>query len=243
MKAVILRIYPQARIIDVSHGIQKFNVRMGAFVLSSAVPYFPDGTVHVAIVDPEVGGNRRPIVVRTKHGFLVGPDNGVLMMAAEAQGILCIREIANPQFTLPAISHTFHGRDIFAPVAAHLAKGAAYEKLGPEIADVVKPTFAAPRKVGDSLLGEVVHVDDFGNIITNIREEEIVKLKLKGEAKIKVDSSFLKLKLCRTYADVERSQFLSLIGSHGYFEVAMNQGNAAKELGVRAGDKVRVSCT
>ena len=181
--------------------------------------------------------------MRTKHGFLVGPDNGVLMMAAEAQGILCIREIANPQFTLPAISHTFHGRDIFAPVAAHLAKGAAYEKLGPEIADVVKPTFAAPRKVGDSLLGEVVHVDDFGNIITNIREEEIVKLKLKGEAKIKVDSSFLKLKLCRTYADVERSQFLSLIGSHGYFEVAMNQGNAAKELGVRAGDKVRVSCT
>jgi len=129
MKAAILGIRPDAVIVDVTHLVDKFNVRSGAFALASAAPHFPDGTVHVAVVDPTVGTQRRPIAIETKRGFFVGPDNGLLVLAAEAQSIMRIHEIDSRRFMLPHVSSTFHGRDIFAPAAAHLANGVAIESL------------------------------------------------------------------------------------------------------------------
>ena len=148
MKGVILTINPKATLIDITHEVEKFNVRMAAFMLASAAPYFPKGTVHLAVVDPGVGTQRRAIIVQTKKGFFVGPDNGVLILAAQNQGIEHVYELANPKFMLPKVSSTFHGRDIFAPAAAHLDIGVQPSDFGPEIKDPVKPEFANQKNRG-----------------------------------------------------------------------------------------------
>jgi S-adenosylmethionine hydrolase len=165
MKGAILTINPKATIVDLSHGVNKFDVRVGAFMLASATPYFPEGTVHLAVIDPGVGTERRAIVVQTKRSFFVGPDNGVLMLAAKKEGVKQIHQLTNPKFMLPQVSSTFHGRDIFAPAAAYLDQGVQAKEFGPEITDVVTPKFAAVEHRGDVLVGEVLDVDDFGNVI------------------------------------------------------------------------------
>ena len=164
MKGVILTINPNANIIDITHGVEKFNIRMGAFMLASAAPYFPKGTVHLAVVDPGVGTERRAILVQTKQGFFVGPDNGILILAAQNQGIEHTYELTNPKFMLPKVSSTFHGRDVFAPAAAHLDIGVKPSEFGPEIRDAVIPQFASVNRKNGSLIGEILHVDSFGNI-------------------------------------------------------------------------------
>ena len=148
MKGVILTINPNATIIDITHDVEKFDIRMGAFMLASAAPYFPKGTVHLAVVDPGVGTERRAILVQTKQGFFVGPDNGVLMLAAKNQGIEHIYELSNPKFMLPKVSATFHGRDIFAPAAAYLDIGVKPAEFGPEITDAVMPEFVHVKRRG-----------------------------------------------------------------------------------------------
>ncbi|HSV49360.1 MAG TPA: SAM-dependent chlorinase/fluorinase, partial [Candidatus Acidoferrales bacterium] len=141
MKGVILTINPKAGIVDISHLVDKYSVRMGAFILASAAPYFPKGTVHVAVVDPGVGTERRAILIETKQAYFVGPDNGVLMLAAQAQGIKHIYELSNPKFMLSMVSSTFHGRDIFAPASTHLDKGIKPQEFGAEITNPVTPKF------------------------------------------------------------------------------------------------------
>ena len=173
MKGVILTINPKATLIDITHEVEKFDVRMAAFILASAAPYFPQGTVHLAVVDPGVGTQRRAIIIQTKKSFFVGPDNGILILAAQNQGIEHVYQITNPTFMLPKISSTFHGRDIFAPAAAHLDKGVPPKEFGPEIKDLTKPEFASVKQTNGSLIGEVIHIDGFGNIITNITEKDI----------------------------------------------------------------------
>lgn len=241
MKAVILGISPNAVIIDITHEVAKFNVRMGAYVLSSAAPYFPRGTIHVAVVDPGVGTQRRPILIQTKQGFFVGPDNGILVMATENQGIKCIYEITNPKFMLSKVSSTFHGRDVFAPAAAHLAGRVNPAEFGPEIHEITKPEFAKVTKRKNVLFGEVLHVDNFGNIITNVRETELARIRVKERVNVELPDHKLKLKFCRAYADAKPQQPLALIGSHSYLEIAMNQGDAAAEFNTKVGDKVTVS--
>ena len=151
MKGVILTINPNATIIDITHDVEKFNIRMGAFMLASAAPYFPKGTVHLAVVDPGVGTERRAILVQTKQGFFVGPDNGVLMLAAKNQGIEHTYELTNPKFMLPKVSSTFHGRDIFAPAAAYIGyRCRKASEFGPEIADVVIPEFASVKSSNET---------------------------------------------------------------------------------------------
>jgi S-adenosylmethionine hydrolase len=241
MKAVILGISPNAVIIDITHEVAKFNVRMGAYVLSSAAPYFPRGTIHVAVVDPGVGTQRRPILIQTKQGFFVGPDNGILVMATENQGIKRIYEITNPKFMLSKVSSTFHGRDVFAPAAAHLTSGVNPAEFGPEIREVAKPEFAKVTRRKNLLVGEVLHVDNFGNIITNVRETELSRIRVKERVNVELPDHKLKLKFCRAYADAKPQQPLALIGSHSYLEIAMNQGDAAAKFNTKAGDKVTVS--
>jgi S-adenosylmethionine hydrolase len=238
MKGVILTINPKATIIDITHSVEKFNIRMGAFMLASAVPYFPKGTVHLAVVDPGVGTKRRAILIQTKLGFIVGPDNGVLMLAAQNQGIERIYVLANPKFMLPKASFTFHGRDIFAPATAHLDLDENPSEFGREIEDPVKPEFACVERSNDVLIGEVLHIDSFGNVITNISPREIAHAKT---INVKMQDFSLKLALGKTYAHAKLTEPMGVIGSHGFLEIALNQASAAQKFQVKAGDKVEVS--
>ena len=181
---------------------------MAAFMLASAAPYFPQGTVHLAVVDPGVGSQRRAILIQTEKGFFVGPDNGILVLAAQNQGIEHIYHLTNPKFMLHKISSTFHGRDIFAPAAAHLDKG-------------VLPT-------------------GFGNIITNINETDMVQNHAKL-VKVELPDISLKLTFGKTYAEAKPKELIALIGSHGFLEIALNQGNAAEKFHVKTGDKIVVT--
>ncbi|MBM4400363.1 MAG: SAM-dependent chlorinase/fluorinase [Crenarchaeota archaeon] len=241
MKAVILGICPNAAIVDITHEIAKFNIRMGAYVLASAVPYFPEGSIHVGVIDPGVGTRRCPIIIQTRRGFFVGPDNGLLVLAAEKQGITHIHELTNPRFMLPKVSSTFHGRDIFAPAAAYLMNGVKPEEFGPEIRKAVQPEFAKITQKNGVLIGEVLHVDGFGNVITNINEKEVAQNCMKGELSVELAGCKLKLKFCEAYGETGPREPLALIGSHGFLEIAINQGNAAKRFKTKAGDRVAIS--
>jgi S-adenosylmethionine hydrolase len=241
MKAAILSICPNTAIVDITHEIAKFNTRMGAYVLVSASPYFPKGSVHVAVVDPGVGTQRRPILIQTTQGFFIGPDNGILVLAAEKQGITRIHELTNPRFMLPKVSNTFHGRDIFSPAAAHLLNGVKPEEFGSEIREAVKPEFANVTRRNGVLFGEVLHVDGFGNIITNINEKEAVQSQLKGTVSVELTDYTVELNLCKAYGEAEPKEPLALIGSHGFLEIALNKGNAAEKFKTKPGDNITIS--
>jgi len=238
VKAVILSICPTATIVDITNEIEKFNIRMGAHILTSASPYFPKGTIHLAIVDPKVGTKRRPLLIQTKHSFYIGPDNGLLVLAANRQSIEHIYEITNQKLMLPKISSTFHGRDIFAPSAAYLANGTQPEEFGPETHEIVMPKFAKIIRRKGMLIGEVMHIDGFGNIITNFGEKEVKLMNIKHTATVKLRNARLKLKFCKTYAEVKPQKPLTLMGSHNFLEISINQGNAAETFKIKRGDKV-----
>ena len=240
MKAAILSILPNTVIVDITHDVAKFNIQMGAYLLACAVPYFPEGSVHVAVIDPGVGTRRRPIVMQTTRGFFVGPDNGVLVLAAEKQGVMSVHELANPRFMLPKVSKTFHGRDVFAPAAAHLLNGVKPAEFGPEIREAAKPEFAKVTRRNDVLVGAVLHVDGFGNIITNINEKEVAQSHVKAEVSVDLAGHKLKLKLCQAYGETKPHTPLALIGSHGFLEISINQGNAAKKFKTKPGDKIKL---
>jgi S-adenosylmethionine hydrolase len=244
MKAVILGICLDARIIDISHSVPKFDVTRGAFTLASAAPYFPDGTIHVAVVDPSVGTRRRSLIVETKRCFYVGPDNGLLMLAAEKDEISQAYEIRNPELILSKVSSTFHGRDVFAPAAAHLANGTSPTEFGPKIKDCKRPSFSKPTlRANNELKGEVLHIDYFGNIITNITSQDLAKLGI-GPARLlrfRLKGTLLPLRLSRTYGEAPLKSSLALIGSHDYLEIAVNQGSASRKLKAEVGDSLIVS--
>jgi S-adenosylmethionine hydrolase len=239
MKGVILTINPKATLIDITHDIEKFNIRMAAFMLASAAPYFPEGTVHLAVVDPGVGTQRRAILIQTKKGFFVGPDNGILILAAQSHGIEHVYHLTNPTFMLPKISSTFHGRDIFAPAAAHLEKGVQPIEFGPEINDPIKPEFAKVKRGNGSLIGEVMHIDGFGNIITNINEKMVQNYAKK--VNVELPNISLILTFGKAYAQAKPKEPIVLIGSHGFMEIALNQGSAAEKFHAKAGDKIAVT--
>ncbi len=242
MKAVIFSICPEARIIDITHQVEKFDIRMGSFLLASAAPYFPNGTVHVAVVDPGVGSERRPIVVETKRSVFVGPDNGLLIPAAQLDGILHVYELTNRSLMREEISATFHGRDIFAPAAAHLARGLSPKECGPEIADYMKPSYAQPSFDGSTVECEVFHIDGFGNIVTNLSRTLLPKLNLElGEkVSLSVDRRRFSVRFVMTYSNLAADEVGILVGSHGFLEVACRERSAAARLRVKRGSIVRV---
>jgi hypothetical protein len=240
MKGVILTINPNATLIDITHDIEKFNIRKGAFTLASASPHFPDGTVHLAVVDPGVGTQRRAILIQAKRGFFVGPDNGLLILAAQNQGIEHVYQLANTKFMLPKVSSTFHGRDIFAPAAAYLEKGVQPVEFGPEIKDPAIPLFAQVKYSKGSLAGEVLDVDGFGNIITNINKKDVVSEEGKTVS-VELTGASLRLAFGKAYAQATRKQPILLIGSHGFLEIALNQASAAEKFRAKAGDKIKVT--
>jgi S-adenosylmethionine hydrolase len=237
LKGAILTINKSANIIDVTHEVEKFNVRMGAFMLASAAPYFPKGTIHLAVVDPGVGTERRGILVQTKQCFFIGPDNGILMLAVQNQAITHAYKLTNPKFMLPKVSSTFHGRDVFAPAAAYLDMGVKPSEFGPEINDLVIPDFTIVKQRNGVFIGEVLYVDSFGNIITNIHQKKIAQARY---VKIKLQKNSLNVNLGKTYANATPQEVIALIGSHGFLEIALNQANAAEKYHVKSGDSVEV---
>jgi S-adenosylmethionine hydrolase len=238
MKGVILSLNPSATIVDITHDIEKFNIRMGAFMLASAAPYFPKSTVHLAVVDPGVGTERRAILVQTKQGFFVGPNNGVLMIAAKKQGIEHTFELSNSKFMLPKVSATFHGRDIFAPAAAYLDIGVKPAEFGSEITEEVMPEFTQVKRENGSLFGEILHIDSFGNIITNISQKDMVQ---KKSVNIKLHDVSLNITLGKTFSQAKTREAIALIGSHGFLEIALNQDSAADNFHAAVGEKIEVT--
>jgi S-adenosylmethionine hydrolase len=241
MKGVILSICRKARIIDITHDVAKFNIVEGGFILAAITRYFPVGTIHVAIVDPGVGTSRRGLLVRTKRSYLVGPDNGILWLAADKEGVEEVNEIRNPKYMLPEVSSTFHGRDVFCPVAAHLANGISMNEFGPETHDFMKLQFSRPTKNKGTVSGEVIHIDGFGNIVSNIMLKDIVELgiKLGSTVTVTVGSVVKKAKFCKSYGEVSEGEPLVLIGSTGFLEISINGRNAALEF--KARERIRVS--
>jgi len=235
MKGVIFGINPQARVIDVTHDIEPFHVMEGALVLKGVSRFFPEGTIHVAVVDPGVGGTRRGIVLRCQDQYFVGPDNGLFSLIISATSAWEAREIVNLEFMLPRPHPTFHGRDVFAPAAAHLSTGMSFDALGPPITDPVMLEIPQPEHRGQGIEGQVIYVDRFGNLTTNI-EEEMLNRPVKA---ITVGNVVIK-GVFRYFSEAGEREPLALINSFGLLEIAVNLGNASALLDLGKGDRVRV---
>lgn len=240
-KAVIFSICPRARVVDISHGVEAFNVGMGAFLLAEAAPFFPAGTVHVAVVDPGVGSGRRPLAVKTSRCVFVGPDNGLLMPAAEAEGIREVFEITNRRMMMDEVSSTFHGRDIFAPCAAHLACGWRIEDCGRRISDYVKSPYDEATIEGGVVACVVLHLDRFGNIITNLKHDSLAgrELALRDGVQLIVKGKRVASRRVRTFSDLRVGEVGVVFGSHGFLEVVARERSAAATLRVKPGAGLR----
>ena len=262
MKGVMLGICPEATIVDISHDVPPQDIAYGAFVIACASPYFPSGTVHVCVVDPGVGTARRALLVVTPSGRFLVPDNGLITLVLEGLSELDSTTKAPipdeagflDPFTAPLpsdysayvlarrelwrkpVSETFHGRDIFAPIAAHVARGARPESLGEAVGETVRLSIPRPLKLGSTLEGRIIFIDHFGNLVSNIRSTDL------PEGRIMVEVQGRRISgLSRTYAGCE--ELLALIGSHGYLEIAEPMGSAARSLRAEVGAPIRLTAS
>lgn len=241
MRGSILTVNPEARIVDVTHAIPPQDVTQGALALYSAVPYFPAGTVHVVVVDPGVGTTRRPLLVEAEGATLIGPDNGVLVPAAERLGLKRVRVLDRPRYWRREVSPVFHGRDLFGPVAAHIERGARFDELGTVVDDPVRLDFGRPRALDDDAIeGDVLSVDVFGNVVTNVPEADArARFPAGGSVRVVAGDARLTVPFRSTYGDVPSGEALLLVGSSGFLELAMNRGSAARTFRVSTGDVLR----
>jgi hypothetical protein len=243
MKGVICGVCRTADIIDLSHNIAPQDVAEAAFVLAASYRYFPAQTIFVTVVDPGVGTERAVLCMRANRQIFLAPDNGILSVIAEETDGAEIREVTAQRYFLKGASATFHGRDIFAPVAAHLAAGLQPSKLGPLVERTRKLKLPKPIRAADgSLRGQIIYVDRFGNLITNIRQATLA-----GQLNVPLDKTEVRIKrrtihgVSRSYADRKKGELLALIGSTGYLEVAVNQGSAAQVLACEKGETVALA--
>lgn len=245
MKGVIWNIAPDAQISDLSHMIQPQNIREAALVFARSAPYFPENSIHVVVVDPGVGTARRPLAAKIGSQYYVGPDNGtitLLLERAESEGWKTeFVHIDKPRFWLDKISHVFHGRDIFAPVAGHLASGVPLAELGTRILDPVRLTLPKPEQTGRGWRGEIIHIDHFGNVASNIRIEHLAEaLKHKENATVTLAGEVVR-GMVNTFGERQPGDLVALLGSTGNLIVSVVNGSAAARLGVKTGDPVEVS--
>lgn len=230
-----------ARLVDITHEISPHDINEGAFVLRSVVPFFPIGSVHVAVVDPGVGTRRRNIIVVTRKNVLVGPDNGLLIPAARFFGDFDIYEITNKKYMNSSISKTFHGRDIYTPVAAYITNGVSFDEFGDKINDFTDLDFGNGKLEGNKIIGRVIYNDRFGNIITNISGDLLKNNSTYGKSvKLSIGSKNLIVNFEASYGYVKEKEILLTIGSSNYVEIGMNQGNAAKKLSVKKDDNIKI---
>ena len=244
MKGVIAGIAPQARIIDLSHDVPAQDVFAGALLLGRSVPYFPAGTVHVAVIDPGVGTARRGIIARLGEQYFVGPDNGLITFLYQdylkGDKDIAIHALENPDYRLPDVSHTFHGRDIFAPAAAHLAAGVPLDKFGAEVKDPVLLNLPEPVKTEDGLQGEIIHIDAFGNLASNIRLEDLKK-HLAHLENIHIILKDVKIEgILPTFGEGAMGDLAVVLDSFGYLSICVVNGSAAAGTGACVGDKLLV---
>ena len=221
MKGVILSINPDALIIDITHQIPPQDTFSGAFTLRNFYRYFPQKTIHVAVIDPGVGSRRKPIALEADGYIFIGPDNGVFTLVYRESKSVKVFEISNPKYVLPNVSHTFHGRDIFAPAAAHISLGAPLEGLGKRVKKPVMISIKEPEIRSGEIIGEFIYVDSFGNLISNIPAKLI-----KPKSRIYVGRRIIN-GISESYADVQEGDLLAIIGSSGLLEISVNQGRAS----------------
>lgn len=240
MKGVIWGICPEAHIADLSHMVGPQNIAEAALILFRSAPYFPRNTIHVVVVDPGVGTARRPMAAKIGDQFYVGPDNGTITMllerAEQQKQPSEFVELTDPTYRLPAVSHVFHGRDIFAPAAGHLASGVPLGKLGPGFNDPVRLNLPKPVRTASGWKGEVIHIDHFGNVASNIRIEQMQSdLSDKGRIRVRLAGAEVK-GLVDTFGERSVGDLVALFGSTGNLIVSVVNGNAAERLGVKTGD-------
>ena len=235
MKGAVLSADPRAQVVDVTHEVPAFDVEAGAFTLLAAFDAFPGGTVHVAVVDPGVGSPRRPLAVEALGHFFVGPDNGLFTHVCARAGSYRVFHLTNTEFFRRHVSTTFHGRDVFAPVAGALSLGVRPEALGPEVKDEVRLPHASPRRLpGGGLEAGIIHVDRFGNCVTNLRPEDLPE-----RATLTVNGREIRT-FRRFYAEGDDPTPFAIWGSAGLLELAVNRGSAADALGARRGQTITV---
>ncbi len=272
MKGVMLGINPRLALVDLTHDVAPQNVWQGAFILGTAWRFFPQGTIHVAVVDPEVGAERKALLVEADGHYFLAPDNGVLSFVLDNNPVrpelvegrpttspvhgstgsprtggftqpyqasispdVRVYTLSNPDYWRGTVSNTFHGRDVFAPAAAHLSLGVPMKEFGEPVSTLTLRTIPVPRREGDGLVGHVLHIDRFGNVVTNVTVDALAG----SQGRVEVDVGGTTVRgLVKTYA--QGQGLAALIGSHGYLELALTNGSAAESLGVRVGDEVRV---
>lgn len=240
MKGVIYGIAPQAKIVDISHAIAPQDIREGAFTLQRAVPFFPAGSIHVYVVDPGVGTQRRPLAARLGDHYFVGPDNGMLTPfieeAEQNKKSVEFVHLNNPKYWLPKVSRTFHGRDVFAPVSAHLASGVSLNAFGPRITDPVLLELPRPIKTEHGWTAHITVIDTFGNLATDLPAAV-----LRGWSDIRVHLRGVEIiGLAESYGHKQPGDLIALVDSEDYLEIAVVNGSAAQKLGAEVGDSVEV---
>lgn len=239
MKGVILSICPSARIVDISHGVSAYEIGEGAFTLAQAYRYFPRGTIHVVVVDPGVGTTRRPILAQAAGQYFIAPDNGVLSMVYTRESHK-VRAITNERYFLKPVSNTFHGRDIFSPVGAHLASGVKPARFGKTMEDYLRLTLDKPERTGRRVwTGAILKTDRFGNLVTNFPVADFPDLEKRG-FEMAVGPQRVSL-LARNYAGCGPGELFAIAGSSGYYEISVGQSSAAKLLGCATGAPVELT--
>jgi len=238
MKGVILQIAPTVRLVDLTHDIASHDVLEAAITLEAAAPFFPPGTIHLAVVDPGVGSTRRPLAAAAAGQLFVGPDNGLFTFLFRAAAWSAVA-LEAPAYRLPTVSQTFHGRDIFAPAAAHLAVGVPLHRFGPPLSDPVVIPWPTARREGDRLAGEVIHADRFGNLVTSLRLTDLEALGPAAALVVEVEEKEVG-RIVPCYADLPPGGVGALIGSSGRLEISVREGSAQAVMGARRGAAVRV---
>ncbi len=239
MKGVILGIAPAAQVVDISHGVRPFEIMDGAFTIAQAYRYFPKKTIHVVVVDPGVGTERRPLLAEMGGQYFIAPDNGVLSMVFSRENPK-VRHITNERVFLHPMSRTFHGRDVFSPVAAHLASGVTPAKFGKRIEDYLRASFDQPKRTGKGAwTGTILKADHFGNLFTNFHVDQFPSIRTHAfslQAGLKAIT-----RLALTFSECAPGELFVIVGSSGYLEVATSQGSAAEAVGCSAGSPVELA--
>jgi S-adenosylmethionine hydrolase len=241
LKGVILKINPDVTIVDITHGVTPYDLLDGALAIGSAYAYFPPKTIHIVVVDPGVGTERRPLLVSGDNQYFIAPDNGVLSLVYERNSNVVVRHANAEHYFLQPLSKTFHGRDVFAPVAAWLSKGWQTASMGDEITDYKKFAIPKPKAANGVVKGAVIRVDAFGNLLTNFRIEDLPEaLRDGGAINLQVGTHAVK-RMVDTFASAPGTEPVAYLGSSGYIEIAVNKGNASKALQIGRGAPITLT--
>lgn len=237
VKGVIKRINPEAEILDITHDIEPFDILGAAFTLNNFYRYFPQNTIHLAVVDPGVGSKRQPLLIKSEDFCFVGPDNGIFSFVLQNEKITEIISLSNDKYHLSKSSNTFHARDVFAPVAAYLSLGVDVKEFGAPAGECFKLVIPPPQTSKKGIVGEIIHIDNFGNLMTNIDAES---LKVKRIIRIEIKRAKID-RISQSYFEIPENKIGAVIGSSGFLEIAMNQRNTDKVLKANIGTPVKIN--